>query len=109
MVAGVFAPTLGAVYKPDDEIAPVLADHVTAVLVLPVTVAVNCCVLPDCTVAEAGEMEMLTGNGGGGGKPMPLPPPLQLEAAMHTMKQRGKVIETTDSFFIVKRSPCPPD
>jgi len=29
-------------------------DHVTAALVLPVTVAVNCCVAPVCTAAEGG-------------------------------------------------------
>lgn len=85
---------------------PELADHVTAVLALPVTVAVNCCVFPDCTVAEVGEMEMLTGTGGGGVEPMPLPPPLQLVAAMHTMKQRGSAIETTGDLFILGSSPC---
>ncbi len=33
-----------------------MADQVTAVLAVPVTVAVNCCVAPPTTVALAGEM-----------------------------------------------------
>ena len=43
------------------EIAPGLAVQVTAVLVVPVTVAVNCCVPPDATVALVGEMETAVG------------------------------------------------
>src|SRR5438067_2474240 len=43
---------------------PPVADHVTAVFVLPVTVAVNCCVPPVCSDAEFGLM--LTATGGGG-------------------------------------------
>jgi hypothetical protein len=39
------------------EIDPPLADHVTAVLLVPVTVAVNCCVAPDCTETEVGVTE----------------------------------------------------
>ena len=46
------------------EIVPPLADQVTAMFVLPVTVAVNCCVPPVCTDAEIGLM--LTATGGGG-------------------------------------------
>ncbi len=42
---------------------PVLADQVTAVFVVPVTVAVNCCVPPDATVAEVGEIVTVTGAG----------------------------------------------
>ena len=49
----------GAVYNPDELIVPApvagLIDHVTAVFVLPTTVAVNCCVPPALTLAEAGE------------------------------------------------------
>ena len=52
----------GAVYKPDELIVPMLAApadvlltcHVTAVFVVPVTVAVNCCVWLVCTLAVAG-------------------------------------------------------
>ena len=36
----------GAVYRPLVETVPPVADQVTAVLEVPVTVAVNCCVLP---------------------------------------------------------------
>jgi hypothetical protein len=39
---------------------PPVADHVTAVLVVPVTVAVNCCVAPPKTVALAGETLTVT-------------------------------------------------
>ena len=38
------------------EIVPPVADQVTAVLLLPVTVAVNCCVPPVCSEAEVGVM-----------------------------------------------------
>jgi hypothetical protein len=38
-------------------------DQVTAVLVVPETVAVNCCVPPPFNVAEVGEIETLTGGG----------------------------------------------
>jgi hypothetical protein len=44
------------VYRPLLEIVPPLADQLTAVLVLPVTVAVNCCEAPVCSEAELGEM-----------------------------------------------------
>jgi hypothetical protein len=37
-----------------------LSDQVTAVFDEPVTVAVNCCVLPPFTVAVVGEIETLT-------------------------------------------------
>jgi len=43
---------------------PPVADHVTAVLLLPVTVAVNCCVAPVWSDAEVGLM--LTATTGGG-------------------------------------------
>jgi hypothetical protein len=49
----------GAVYNPDELIVPApvagLIDQVTLVFVLPVTVAVNCCVPPAFTFVEAGE------------------------------------------------------
>ena len=43
---------------------PPVADQVTAVLLLPVTVAVNCCVAPVWSDAEVGLM--LTATTGGG-------------------------------------------
>jgi len=49
-----------AVYRPDVEIVPPVAVHVTAVLDDPVTVAVNCCVCPTCKVWLVGEIETLT-------------------------------------------------
>jgi hypothetical protein len=45
------------VYRPDDEIVPAVAVHVTLVLLVPLTVAVNCCRPPVATVATAGETE----------------------------------------------------
>ncbi len=62
---------LGAVYKPDevtvphaDPVQPAPAtDHVTAVFVVLETVALNCCVLPVCTVALVGEIVTDTGGG----------------------------------------------
>jgi hypothetical protein len=61
----------GAVYNPLVEIAPTVAfppatpftAHVTAVFVDPVTVAVNCCVFPSDTIADAGDRLTLTGTG----------------------------------------------
>ena len=52
----------GAVYKPDELMVPMLAAlaevlltcQVTAVFVVPETVAVNCCVWPVCTLAVVG-------------------------------------------------------
>lgn len=51
---------VSAVNKPEAEILPPVAVHVTPVLALPVTLAVNCCVDPEATVVVAGEMEMVT-------------------------------------------------
>jgi hypothetical protein len=48
--------------------------QVTAVLVLPVTVAVNCWVAPTMTLGVAGETEMPTVGGGGGVLLCPPPP-----------------------------------
>ncbi|MGZ4824694.1 MAG: hypothetical protein ACXVZT_08745, partial [Terriglobales bacterium] len=53
--------TLGAVKKPVLVIVPLVAFQVTAVLELPVTVAVNCWVPPDGTEAPTGEMVSVTG------------------------------------------------
>ena len=50
-------PTVaGAVYRPLLETVPPVADQVTAVLLVPLTVAVNCCVPPVCSDAEVGLM-----------------------------------------------------
>jgi len=42
------------VYIPPEEMLPPLADQVTAVLLVPVTVAVNCCVPAARSEADAG-------------------------------------------------------
>ena len=49
------------------ETLPPVVDHVTALLLLPVTVAVNCCVPPVGSDAEVGLMLTATTGGGGGG------------------------------------------
>ena len=46
--------TAGAVSTPVLEIEPALVDHSTAVLLVPLTLAENCCVPPDETVALKG-------------------------------------------------------
>ena len=48
------------------EIVPLVVDQVTPVLLLPVTVAVNCCVLPVCSETDVGLMLTVTTGGGGG-------------------------------------------
>ena len=58
----------GAVYTPEPEIVPTVefppvtpfTDQATAVLDVPVTEAVNCCVCPVCTEADAGETDTET-------------------------------------------------
>jgi hypothetical protein len=50
----------GAVYKPEVEIEPPETDQVTAVLLVPLTVALNCWLAPVCRDIELGEIEMLT-------------------------------------------------
>lgn len=46
--------------SPVVETLPAVAFHVTPVLLVPLTVAVNCCVPPVPTAAEVGEIEMDT-------------------------------------------------
>ncbi len=53
-----------AVNRPDVEIVPPVAVHVTAVFDEPVTVAVNCCVCPACNVALVGDIATLTTGAG---------------------------------------------
>jgi hypothetical protein len=53
----------GAVYNPEEEIVPPVAVHVTAVLLEPVTVAVNCWVAPVSIDCELGLMSTETGGG----------------------------------------------
>lgn len=51
--------TLGAVNKPLVEITPAVADHTTAVLLVPCTVALNCLVPPDVRLALVGDTATL--------------------------------------------------
>jgi hypothetical protein len=54
---------LGAVYRPDDETVPAVADQVTDVLVDPATVAVNCWVPAGRIAEDVGLMDTETGGG----------------------------------------------
>jgi len=51
------AVTIGAVYKPLLVTVPTVADQVTPLLDVPLMVAVNCFVVPEFSVALAGDME----------------------------------------------------
>jgi hypothetical protein len=51
---------MGAVNKPDALTVPDVAAHATVVFEVLITVAVNCWVFPETTVAVEGEAEMLT-------------------------------------------------
>lgn len=55
--------TLGALKKPLLEILPKLVDQFTAVLLVPCTVAVNCCVPPDPVLRLVGEIARLMFEG----------------------------------------------
>ena|SRR5215469_1912503 len=52
----VFAVVAGAENIPALEMVPAVVDQVTAVLLVPLTDAVNCCEPPDTTTAVVGEM-----------------------------------------------------
>jgi hypothetical protein len=51
----------GAVYSPEEETVPDVADQLTDVLLVPVRVAVNCCVALTWIAATGGLMETATG------------------------------------------------
>jgi hypothetical protein len=57
----VYVPAvLGAVYNPEEETVPPVADQVTEALLLPETVAENCCVVPKAREIEFGLIETET-------------------------------------------------
>lgn len=107
--------TAGAVYTPEALIRPTLAlllsdavaVHITAVLVVPVTVAVNCAEPFGATVAETGETETVIFELCGGlfEPEPPLPPPPQ--AAANAAKKMKIVFARDDllkNFQIEKRA-----
>ena len=55
-VTVVAAFTDGAVNNPDADTVPPLADQVTAVWLVPLTLALNCCEAPEITLALVGEI-----------------------------------------------------
>jgi hypothetical protein len=94
--------TLGAVNKPDELNVPAVADHVTAVFRVSLTMAVNCRVFPETMVAFEGDPEMRT-------RPLPpedelplegmLPPP-QDESIKHASSKPKIVFQReVKSFF----------
>ena len=64
-VTVVLVVTLGAVNMPFAEIFPEVADHVLPALLVFVTVAVNCLLAPDKTVALPGVTAIVTALVGG--------------------------------------------
>jgi hypothetical protein len=66
IVAFVLPEIVGAVNRPEAEIVPSLADHVTAVLLVLLTVATNCFFPPGMSVALTGETETEAGRSGAG-------------------------------------------
>jgi hypothetical protein len=50
----------GAVYRPVPEMLPPVADQLTPMFVVPLTLAVNCCVAPVESEAALGETETVT-------------------------------------------------
>lgn len=59
--------TLGAVKSPVLLMVPAVAPQITVVLVVPLTVEVNCCVAPAAMDALVGESAIVIGGAAGGG------------------------------------------
>lgn len=73
-----------------------LTDQLTVVLVLPVTVAVNCCDSPVSIVAADGLTEtVMAGGGGGGGGPATEPPPQALCKVARAARHSGRYLRTS--------------
>ncbi len=87
-----------AVKSPEVEMVPPVADQVTLVFDVPVTVAANCWVPPVCTVADAGPTatEMVEVSGGvvgtDAGEPVdPVQPAKPSAQARNPMRKPGAV------------------
>ncbi len=100
-VAG-FGTRAGAVYNPLEEIIPTVllppatsfTLQVTAVLPVPVTLALNCCVAPTVKLAVVGAIVIETLGGGGAGCVL-LPPPHELRVpapTSKTIKERKRIL-----------------
>lgn len=85
---------LGAVYRPEAETVPPVADQVTAVLLEPVTLAVNCWVAPGCIDAEVGVTVIDSGAAVSGAPAAEVTPPQPLFAitAAKAMKSMNQVL-----------------
>ena len=100
IVTGPEGTVVGAVYRPDELIVsvvpPALIVHVTAVFVVPVTLAVNCWVcdgkperLGQRVFTELGLTVTATGGGGGG---LLLPPPHATMMPVRTSMRQSPAI-----------------
>ena len=100
IVTGPEGTAVGAVYRPDELIVsvvpPELIVHVTAVFVVPVTLAVNCWVcdgapdrLGQRVFTELGLT--VTAIGGGGGELLP-PPQATMKAVRTSMRQSPAIL-----------------
>jgi hypothetical protein len=81
----VVAAVTTSLKTPAEEMTPPLADYVTLVLELPLTVAVKACVSPESNVADVGLMITLTAGGGGD----EVPPPQAAMASSRRVTTRG--------------------
>jgi hypothetical protein len=86
----------GAVYKPAAVIVPAVADHVTAVLAVPVTVAPNCRLAP--SASEVFDGFTVTVIGGGGAAPTVRLIELLAEAPFPGLVTLNLNVPATDGF-----------
>jgi hypothetical protein len=95
----VYVPDVaGAVYKPPFVIAPPVVDQVTAVFVVPPTVALNCCV-PPC-IKDAVSGATATVMVGATLLPLSLPPPHPANAMnVNNINDRTSILLLKNIFF----------
>jgi hypothetical protein len=101
---------VGAVYRPVESIVPHPVPeqlHITAVEVVPVTVAVNCCVSPPFSEAIGGEIVTLIGGGGGVLEPDPPQPIINIARRTVNSSTNNMRVFITASFRVVAHDiPC---
>src|SRR5664279_4142650 len=89
-VALVWEVTAGAVKRPPGVIVPPLADQLTAVFAVPLTVAENCCCWPDNNVVLAGVTLIFRVP-----PPPNEPPPTEMENVCPPSSRRGESVTRT--------------
>ena len=91
----VYVPAVvGAEYSPELLTEPPVADHVTAVFDVPLTVAVNCCVALVCKATESGLMLIEIGLGEGF-VPLAAAPTPQPEFINVTIRTETRIMNET--------------